>query len=283
LILPFKIESANIPTPETMRLKDKVAIVTGAGQGLGRATAERFAHEGAKLVLNDLNKETGRNTLRELKSSGASVELITGDVSISHVAKQLASTAVKHYNKIDVLVNNAGIAGSAHGDGPVAESRENAWDTILRVNLKSVFLCCRYAISEMMQSGGGAVVNITSVLALVGTRKHFTSHAYAASKGGIISLTRVMAVYYADRGIRVNAVCPGLIETPLARKAKRRPNVMHYVRERQTLAGGLGSPEDCRLRRPLSGFRRSPANDRGGGAPGRRMVRWLMKSRKIHG
>jgi NAD(P)-dependent dehydrogenase (short-subunit alcohol dehydrogenase family) len=238
------IESPGIPPPDAMRLKDKVAIVTGAGQGLGRAIAERFAHEGAKLVLNDINEETGRDTLKILKLSGASVGFVRGDVSISRVARQLAAIAVKRYKRIDILVNNAGIAGSAYGDGPVTESRESAWDMILRVNLKSVFLCCRYVIPEMIRGGGGTVINMASVLALVGSQKHFTSHAYTASKGAIVSLTRAMAVHYADRKIRVNAVCPGLIETPLSQKSKQSAEVMHYIRERQALTGGMGCPQD---------------------------------------
>jgi NAD(P)-dependent dehydrogenase (short-subunit alcohol dehydrogenase family) len=242
LIRPVTIGTPRIP--DTMRLKGKVAIVTGAGQGIGQAIAERFAREGAKLVLNDINQETGGDTVRKLQASGGSVRFVGGDVSISRVAKQLAAMAVKCYERIDILVNNAGIAGSAYGDGPVTESRETAWDTILRVNLKSVFLCCRYAIPEMIRGGSGAVINIASVLALAGSQKYFTSHAYTASKGAIVSLTRAMAVHYADRKVRVNAVCPGLIETPLSQKSKRNAEVMRYIRERQALTGGMGSPED---------------------------------------
>ncbi|HEV2501198.1 MAG TPA: SDR family oxidoreductase, partial [Terriglobia bacterium] len=136
------------------------------------------------------------------------------------------------------------IGGSSRGDGPVTESREDSWDRILRVNLKSVFLCCRYAIPEMIRGGGGTVINMSSVLALVGTPKYFKSHAYAASKGAIISLTRAMASYYAAQNVRVNAVCPGLIDTPLAEKSKRDGEVMRYVREKQRLVNGLGSATD---------------------------------------
>jgi NAD(P)-dependent dehydrogenase (short-subunit alcohol dehydrogenase family) len=227
-----------------MRLEGKVAVVTGAGQGIGRAVAELFAREGARLVLNDLNRSTGEATCRLARKAGAHAELVAGDVSMPNTAKKLVVTALRHFDRIDVLVNNAGIGGSAHGDGPVTESREDSWDKILRVNLKSVFLCCRFAIPEMVRSGGGAVINLSSVLALVGCEKYFTSHAYAASKGAILSLTRAMAAHYATRGVRVNAVCPGLIETPLALKAKRQREVMRYVRERQRLIGGMGSASD---------------------------------------
>ncbi|MGH9397138.1 MAG: SDR family NAD(P)-dependent oxidoreductase [Terriglobia bacterium] len=227
-----------------MRLKGKVAIITGAGQGIGRSIAERFACEGARLVLNDINKHRGKEILKALTSSGARPVLVTGDVSLPTIARRLRAAALKRYGRIDILVNNAGIGGSSHGDGPVTESREESWDRILRVNLKSVFLCCRYAIPEMIHGGGGAVVNMSSVLALVGSPKYFKSHAYAASKGAIISLTRAMAVYYAARNVRVNAVCPGLIESPLALKSKSNAGVMRYIRERQRLVNGLGDASD---------------------------------------
>jgi NAD(P)-dependent dehydrogenase (short-subunit alcohol dehydrogenase family) len=229
---------------KTMRLKGKSAIVTGAGQGLGRSVAERFAREGAGLIVNDVEKDSGRDLLRVLRSSNASVEFVAGDVSRPRIAKQLAVIAVRSYARIDILVNNAGIGGSAHGDGPVTDSQEDAWDKILRVNLKSVFLCCRYAIPEMIRGGGGSVINMASVLALVGSQKYFTSHAYAASKGAIVSLTRAMAVHYAARKVRVNAICPGLIDTPLTQKSKREPELMRYVRERQPLVNGIGSADD---------------------------------------
>lgn len=222
-----------------MRLQGKVAIITGAGQGLGRSIAERFAAEGARLVLNDLKQER-----KQPAFPGARVEFVTGDVSTPRAAKRLAAAAMNRYGRIDVLVNNAGIGGSSYGDGPVTESREDAWDRILRVNLKSVYLCCRYAIPEMIRGGGGVVVNMSSVLALVASPKYFKSHAYAASKGAIVSLTRAMAGYYAANNVRVNAVCPGLIDTPLAEKSKRDTGLMRYVREKQRLAGGLGSAAD---------------------------------------
>lgn len=226
-----------------MRLEGKVAIITGAGQGIGRGIAERFAREGARLILNDLKPDAARGALEAVRGLGGRAALVAGDVSRPQVARKLVAMSLRRYGRIDVLVNNAGIGGSAHGDGPVTESREDSWDKILRVNLKSVYLCCRYAIPEMIHGGAGSVINLSSVLALAGS-SHFTSHAYAASKGAIVSLTRAMAVYYAPHGVRVNAVCPGLIETPLTAKSKHKPKMMRYVRERQPLVGGMGSVED---------------------------------------
>lgn len=227
-----------------MQLRGKVAIITGARQGLGRSIADRFAAEGARLVLNDLGQARGDGAAKPLEIPGAAVEFVAGDVSSPPVAKRLVMAAIKRHGRVDILINNAGIGGSAHGDGPVTESREESWDRILRVNLKSVFLCCRYAIPEMIRGGGGAVINMSSVLALVASPKYFKSHAYAASKGAVISLTRAMAAYYAPANVRVNAVCPGLIDTPLVDKSKRNQGLMRYVREKQRLAGGLGSAAD---------------------------------------
>lgn len=227
-----------------MRLENKVAVITGAGQGIGQAIAARFAREGARLVINDINTRTGQATLRRLRQLCRGAALVSGDVSRLRVARQLMARAREGFGRIDILVNNAGIAGSAFGDGPVTALREQAWDKILRVNLKSVFCCCRFAIPEMVRDGGGSIINIASVLALVGCREHFTSHAYVASKGGMISLTRAMAAYYAAQGVRVNAVCPGLIRTPMTKRAQGDPRVLRFVAERQPLLSDLGMPED---------------------------------------
>lgn len=227
-----------------MQLSGKVAVITGAGQGIGFSIAESFARAGASLVLNDFNVQAGRLAVQRVARLGAQAVLVAGDVSRSATARKLARAAKLKFGGLDILVNNAGVGGSAHGDGPVSESKEESWDTILRVNLKSVFLCSRYAIPEMLARGGGSVINISSILALSGCAEHFTSHAYVASKGAMISLTRAMAAYYARMGVRVNAICPGMIETPLTLKSRTRRPLMDYVAKKQPLVHGLGASED---------------------------------------
>lgn len=227
-----------------MRLKGKVAVVTGAGQGIGQSIADLFAREGASLVLNDVNAQTGKAIVDRVARLGAEAALVAGDVSRTATARKLAQTAKARFGRLDILVNNAGVAGSAYGDGPVTESEEGSWDKVLRVNLKSFFLCSRFAIPEMIAGGGGSIINVSSILALCGCAEHFTSHAYVASKGAMVSLTRAMAAYYARKGVRVNAVCPGLIRTPMSVRARGRRSLINYVAEKQPLVGGLGSSED---------------------------------------
>lgn len=227
-----------------MRLQDKVAVITGAGQGIGLSVAERFAREGARLVLNELHSSTGKQAAERIGPLNGPVALVSGDVSSSRVARRVIETAIKRFGRLDILVNNAGIAGSSVGDGPVTESKEDAWDKVLRINLKSVFLCCRYGIPEMIKRGGGAVINVSSVLGVVGSARHFRSHAYAASKGGIISLTRAMAAVYAGDRVRINCVSPGLIDTPMAGRVLGNASSLRYVKQHQPLRGGLGTPEE---------------------------------------
>ncbi|HXJ96681.1 MAG TPA: glucose 1-dehydrogenase [Terriglobia bacterium] len=227
-----------------MRLKGKVAVITGAGQGIGLSVAECFAREGARLVLNELRGVTGREAVKRIRALNARCTLVCGDSSSSRIARRTVETAVENFGRLDILVNNAGIAGSSVGDGPVTESKEDAWDQVLRINLKSVFLCCRYAIPEMIEGGGGAVINVSSILGLVGSTEHFQSHAYAASKGGIISLTRAMAATYAGDRVRVNCVAPGLIDTPMAGRIRGNTSALRYVKQHQPLRNGLGTPEE---------------------------------------
>ena len=225
-----------------MKLTGKVAVITGAGKGIGFATARLFADEGANVVLNDIDAVAAAAAVQVIRSTGKCAVAVTGDVSVATTAKALAQAGLDSFGKIDILINNAGISGSAVGDGPVTESAEESWDEVMRVNTKSTFLCSRFCIPEMIRRGGGSVVNLSSILALTAAPGFFRSHAYAASKGALLSLTRAMAAYYAPQHVRVNAVCPGLIDTPLADRAKASGDTLAFIAARQPLTGTLGDP-----------------------------------------
>jgi len=207
----------------TLRLQDKVAIVTGAGAvgpgwGNGRSTAMRFAEEGAKLFAVDRDAERLRETVERVKKAGGAIAAHLCDVTRAGDVAAMVEACLKAYGRIDVLVNNVG--GSAPG-GPV-EMSEEVWDAQVDFNLKSVFLACKHVLPVMEKHGGGAIVNIASTSGL-----RFTGNAqvaYAATKAAVIQFSRVVAVQYAARGIRVNTVVPGQLHTPMveARLAKQR-------------------------------------------------------------
>ena len=153
--------------------------------------------------------------------------------------------AAAHFGRLDVLFNVVGVSGRRWGDGPAAECTEEAWDRVMAINLKSVFLCCKFALQQMLrQEGGGTIVNLSSVLGLVGGDTDFATHAYAASKGGIISLTRSIASYYAPRGIRANVICPGLIATPMSERAQSNETIRARLPDLQPLTADFGRPDD---------------------------------------
>jgi len=207
-------------------LKGKAALVTGAAGGIGSAVARAFADAGARVFSVDR----------------VSADFV-GDLSRADEAERAVVAAEQQLGRIDVLFNGAGISGRSLGDGPVDSCTEEAWDAVLKSNLKSLFLCSKHAIPVLRRSGGGAVVNLSSVVGLVGSEV-FDTHAYAASKGAIVTLTRAMAVAYAGDGIRVNAICPGLIDTPMSERARRDAETMARLRELQPLTGQPGQPED---------------------------------------
>jgi NAD(P)-dependent dehydrogenase (short-subunit alcohol dehydrogenase family) len=223
-------------------LSGKVAMVTGAASGIGRASAVLFAAEGARVLAVDLQALGLAETLRMLPEGSA--EIFTGDLTRAEEAEGAVQQAVKTFGRLDVLFNVAGGSGRGWGDGPVAECSEEGWDRVIAVNLKSQFLTCKYAIPAMLQAGGGAIVNLSSVLGLVGGDADFATHAYAAAKGGIISLTRAIAEYYAHQGIRANVICPGLIATPMSRRAMESEAIRARLGDLQPLTGDFGAPED---------------------------------------
>jgi NAD(P)-dependent dehydrogenase (short-subunit alcohol dehydrogenase family) len=207
-------------------LEGKAALVTGAAGGIGGAVARAFVDAGARVFCVDR----------------VNVDFVC-DVTRADEVERAVAAAEKRFGGLDVLFNGAGISGRSLGDGPVDACTEEAWDTVLDANLKSVFLCSKHAIPVLRRSGGGAVVNLSSVVGLVGSDL-FDTHAYAASKGAIVTLTRAMAVAYAADGIRVNAICPGVIDTPMSERARSDAETMARLRELQPLTGEPGHPED---------------------------------------
>ncbi|WP_018962889.1 SDR family NAD(P)-dependent oxidoreductase [Coprothermobacter platensis] len=193
-----------------MLLEGKVAIVTGGGSGFGRATSLLFAKEGAKVVVVDYNEEGARQTAEDIKNAGGQAIYVKADVSKEEDVKHFVDEAVKAFGKLDIIFNNAGI----YVPGNAEEQKTEDWDRIINVNLRGVFFGCKYAIPEMKKNGGGVIINTASAAALIGFPEAI---AYAASKGGVVSLTRAVAVDFAKAGIRANCICPGTSETAITK------------------------------------------------------------------
>jgi NAD(P)-dependent dehydrogenase (short-subunit alcohol dehydrogenase family) len=209
----------------TKRLEGKVALITGAGSGMGRAAAELFASEGARVVATDVVDDAGNATVAAVRAAGGDATYVRADVSRWRDCEAMVRCATDSYGALHVLYNNAGIFPA--DDGGVLDTPESTWEQVMQINLKGVWLGCRAGIPAMIASGGGSIVNVASFVALMGAAT--AQIAYTASKGGVLSMTREIAVEYARQGIRANALCPGPIQTPLleellsdpARRARR--------------------------------------------------------------
>lgn len=219
-----------------MKLKDKVAVVTGAGSGLGRAIALRFASEGARLVIAELNEAGSEETLRLVQQKGVEAFAVTTDVSNSQSVARLFEAIDERQWPVDILVNNAGNAGNLT---PIHEMTDEQWHGIVDVHLSGTFYCTREAVRRMLARGtGGAIINMGSV---AGMRGLPGGSSYTAAKGAIISLTKGVAQEYAGHGIRVNAIAPGWVETPILENL---PDSMRPMMVASTPLGRIGTPDE---------------------------------------
>jgi NAD(P)-dependent dehydrogenase (short-subunit alcohol dehydrogenase family) len=219
-------------------LRGKVALVTGAGSGIGQAAALAFAHAGARVVVADIDADGGQATVHRIAELGGEAICIPADVAQEDDVARLIAETVARYGRLDCALNNAGISS---GGGLTHELSEEMWSRVLAVNLTGVWLCLKYEIAQMLrQDGGGAIVNVASVAGLVGG----TTAAYVASKHGVVGLTKQAALEYAPHGIRINAVCPGVIQTPMVdRVFAARPGLAERWLAAEPI-GRLGTPEE---------------------------------------
>lgn len=220
----------------------KVALVTGAASGIGRATALAFAREGTNVVVSDIAVQGGEETVRLIKEAGGEATFLKCDVSQSEEVKALVTKAVDTYARLDYDINIAGIEGTL---ATTADYPEDVWNKVIAINLTGPYLCMKYALPQMLKQGAGVIVNMASILGVVGFA---TAGAYTAAKHGLIGLTQVMtALEYATQGIRVNAVCPGFIETPMVMErglaAGSHPEVYQQIAILHPMKR-LGKPEE---------------------------------------
>ena len=194
-----------------MRLRGKVTLITGAGSGMGRLAALTFSREGARVVAADVAASAGEDAAAEIARAGGEALFVDADVSNEGQVREMVRRATDRFGRLDVLYNNAGIFPAQ--DGSVVDLAEEVWDRVLAVNLKGIYLCCKYGVPALLAAGGGSIINVASFVALVGCT--VPQDAYTASKGGVIALTKSLAIQFGPRHIRANAIAPGPIETPL--------------------------------------------------------------------
>lgn len=223
-----------------VKLKEKVCIITGGAKGIGEATARLFRQEGAQVAVVDIDEPKGMALVSELDESGGNAIFIKCDVSCSVEVKSMVEKVKDKFNRVDILVNSAGITD----DATVVTTLEENWNRVIGVNLTGIYLCCKEVIPLMIEQGSGSVVNLASIASFIGLQNNA---AYNASKGGVLMLTRNMAVDFASKNIRVNAVCPAMIMTPMLEDfIKHQPDPEAYVKgvEASTPLGRMGTSEE---------------------------------------
>jgi len=222
------------------RLAGKVALITGAGGGQGRAAALMFAKEGAQVVVSDVKIDGGNETVQMVRAAGGQAEFIASDVSKAVQVEAAVQCAVKTYGALHIMYNNAAVLH--RGDAPVTTLDEEIWHQVLDINLKGVFLGCKFAVPAIIAAGGGSIINTSSLAGLLGVGN---VHAYTAAKGGVISLTRAVAMSYAKDKVRCNVICPGAVDTPMMAHVLHSENPrLREGFERGHPIGRVGTPED---------------------------------------
>ncbi|HVA80817.1 MAG TPA: glucose 1-dehydrogenase [Candidatus Binataceae bacterium] len=221
-----------------MKLAGKVALITGAGSGMGRAAAALFAREGAKVAVIDVNEAAAKETADAITHAGGEAFAMRADVSNSEDARAMADETARRFGGLDINYNNAGIEGES---GFMAQLSEDGFDRVIAINLRGVWLGMKFAIPHLIKRGGGAIINTASVAGLVAIKG---AAAYCAAKAGVISLTRVAALEYGRYNIRANCICPGVIDTPMVKRISEEGGVSAQDNNRLSLLGRVGTPEE---------------------------------------
>lgn len=223
-----------------VRLRGKVALITGAGMGMGREAALLFAREGARVIVADIDRRAGEETVRRIKRGRGRALLVHGDVGSEADVRRMVSEGARHFGALHILYNNAGALWKDR-DRSVTDTTEKDWDRVMAINLKGAFFACKYAIPHMIRCGGGSIINVGSVSALCGFE--VAQDAYTSAKGALISLTKSLAVQFAKKDVRANIIHPGIIETPMQAKYLREPGKRASF-EASIPLGRIGKPRE---------------------------------------